>query len=260
MNPVRAFPRCWSSLTVLLLLISAAPALAQTAQVAKSNAPSMSAPLQKQSSGDCSCSGSTGSGPCSCSCKGGCCACVCSDGGGCTCDCIFAPTVALPAGMTVNSAVAALSASTALMPKIVILSGSDEVLPFSINTTPWQALARLSGLTGVRLGVVEPSPQTAANNSLSSVLGVPAQAIGDRPQAAVREVQPTPLTRTLSLCVHENAGLPVVLDKLSRITGYAFDVVGTPAQHFTLTAKGTLTDVLSQLSTAAGGVTITIAQ
>lgn len=247
-------------LVMLAALFASVPSFAQTASVPKLKGPIAPMLTQKQSSGDCSCNGTSASGQsCSCSCKGGCCTCICGDGIGCDCSCTLAPTVALPAGMSVDSAVAAISASVKLMPKIVILSGGDEVIPFALNTTPWQALARLASLTGVRLGVIPLSPQAAARNFVSSIPDGPPQVVPEQSKPAMREIGRMPLTRTLSLCVHEDAGLPVVLDKLSRATGYAFDVVGSPNAHFTLTAKGTLDDVLSQLSSAAG-VSVTIAQ
>lgn len=148
-------------------------------------------------------------------------------------------TVSLAAGTTVNSAAETISATGH---RVVVLAGGDQVTPHEINIASWQALARLSMLPGVRLKAALPIPLT--------VLGAS--------EAKMREISPMSLNESLSLCVHEEAGLPAVLDTLSRVTGYAFDVSGSPAATFTLTTKGTLEEVLAQLSSAAG-VTITVA-
>lgn len=192
---------------------------------------------------DCSCVG-TG---CHCSCTGKCCICTCD--GGCDCACTKAVTVFLPAGTTVNSAVQVISAAGI---QVTIFAGGDQVLPSDISTTSWQALARLNMFPGVRMAVTMPDTWIPA----LTISGLPPNEL--QAKNRVRELRAIPLTEVISLCVHEEAGLPAALERLSRLTGYAFDVSGTPTPGFTLTAKGTVEEVVSQLSSAAG-VTITIA-
>lgn len=230
---------------VLSVAFAALAALPATAQSKTSNLhpnsttkpPATSSSTNK----DCTCSG-TG---CNCSCEGKCCVCTCD--GGCACECVKAVTVSLSAGSTVDSAVLAISA---IGLQVTTFSGGDQIVPFNITTTGWQALARLSMLPGVKLAVT--MPDTWKTGALTSRPGEP-QAMN-----RLREVRPIPMTEVISLCVHEEAGLPAALEGLSRLTGYAFDVYGNPAQRFTLTAKGPIDEVVSQLASAAG-VTITIA-
>lgn len=204
----------------------------------------------------CSCSGGNPNGTsCSCSCSGSGCACVCSSSGGCRCG-TFAPTeISLAAGTTVAAAAEKISSLGLLPPAVTVLAGDSEVLPSDINATTWQALARLSMLPGVRLGVALATPQSLAarEGSLGFASG------GANAPTALREIQRLPLSQTISVCVHKDAGLPAVLDALSGATGYAFDVAGTPKAHFTLAAKGTLDEVISQLWVAVGA-SIAVAQ
>lgn len=235
-----------------LATLIALPAAGQTPQ--GSSLPNLTAEGPNILPKGCSCSGDG----CSCSCTGAGCLCICGPGG---CDCGnegSAPlAVSLPAGATVSSAAETVSAGGPMAPHVVVLAGGDQVLPFDINTTSWQAIARLSMLPGVRLGVAAPNPKSLARKARQRMLGLPSS--GAEPTSGVREIQRTPLSQTISLCVHQDAGLPAVLEGLSRYSGYAFDVSGTPAPHFTLTAKGTLDELVSQLS-AAAGVNITILQ
>lgn len=232
---------------LLLLAFCLAIGIAAGTQNGKTKAaggpqPKPAAPSAK----DCSC---TGTG-CKCTCTGKCCTCGC-DGGNCICQCIKLTTVSLTAGTTINAAAEAISAAS--NQQVVVLSGGDELLSSDIKTTPWQALARLSLLPRVRLGVVVPDVQ----DTMHAVAGVRPHRTDAKNE--VKEIQQLPGTEVVSLCVHEEAGLPAALETLSRITGYAFEVSGSPAPNFTLTATGTVDEILVQLSSAAG-ITVTLAR
>ena len=171
------------------------------------------------------------------------------DGGTCACGCILAAPVSLAAGTTVSASAQTISGAAGQL--VVVLSGGDQVLASDIKTTAWQALARLSMLPGVRLGVAIPD----AKSMTGAIAGLPPD-----PSAiknGVHEIRALPPTHVVSLCVSEQAGLPAALDALSRLTGYAFDVSGSPAATFSVQAKGTVEEILAQLSSAAG-VTITV--
>ncbi len=200
---------------------------------------------------DCSCSGSG----CSCSCKGACCTCTCNDQGGCACGCVKVVTASLPAGTTVAAAAETLSTLVGQQAggqQVVVLAGGDQIVSSDISTTPWQALARLNQLPGVRLGVVVPDIKSA-EQAIPGMTQSPSDV-----KKSLHEIHALPESEIMSLCVHEEAGLPAALDALSRMTGSAFDVSGSPAAKFTLTARGTLPEILVELSSAAG-VSITVA-
>jgi hypothetical protein len=105
---------------------------------------------------------------------------------------------------------------------------------------------------GVKLGVVVPEmvSRASSQSTIDDLL---------KPITKVEEIRRLPSTEVVSLCVSEEAGLDAALDSLSRMSGYAFDVSGSPAASFTVKAKGTVQEILTQLSSAAG-VTITIAR
>lgn len=240
----------------LLVTTIADPVYGQTKQARAAGNSVVTAKMPK--SGDCGCSGTTGDGKdCSCECKGSTCNCACGDGTGCSCGAAIQSPVLLTAGSSVNSAVQAISMSGPLAPHAVVLAGGDQILPQDISATPWQAVARLSMIEGVRLGVSRPNPAGAMREAQQRILAAPSP--GPQVLSNVQEFRRMPLDKTIGLCVHEDAGLWAPLDTLSHLSGYAFDVSGTPAQHFTFSAKGTLQEVLAGLSSAAG-VTISIAR
>lgn len=197
----------------------------------------------------CSC---TGSG-CDCRCtKGPCCVCAC-DGGLCICKCVQASpaSVSITPGTTVNSAVERVS--TAVGEHVVILAGGDQPVPSQITSAPWQALARLNLLPGVKLGVVtsveERGVVASAEEEVKRTL--PGAAQGGPEKSRVHELRRVPMNDVISLCVSEAVGLENALESLSVVSGYAFDVSGSPARSFTLTAKGTVEEIVEQLSTSA---------
>jgi hypothetical protein len=186
---------------------------------------------------DCNCSGDA----CNCSCnKGACCVCSCSSSE-CLCKCVQAgpKSVSIPAGTTVMSAAATLS--TAIGEHLVVLAGDDQTIALDIRSTPWQALARLRMLPGVRIGGV-----VSVEAKVKPTLPAATQGV------AIHELQNVPLSESISLCVSAAVGLENALESLSQISGYAFDVSGSPVPSFTLGSKGTVEELVSRLSTAAG--------
>ncbi len=258
--------------TVLAILAATAASVAQTPRKISG---SSAAPLNAAGtrSGvpqvrDCSCSGAG----CSCSCKGPGCVCAC-DGGKCKCGNINAPTFSLAAGTTVQAVAKTLA--SLIGQDVLVLSGPEVTIPSDLkDTTPWQALARLVALPGVRLGVAGPtvegtgrslkqpntSPGAPVSPNVREMFGslqesVPGQAQRDQKLIDIRRLPPT---EAVSLCADE-AELTSVLDALSSISGLAFDVSGSPSGKFSLEAKGTVVEILKEIE-AQTGTTIRIAE
>jgi hypothetical protein len=139
-------------------------------------------------------------------------------------------TLSLNAGVTVDSAAETISRASGQ--HVAILSGGNEVMPFSMaNTTPWQVLARLSRLPGVTIAVYLPNGE-------------------------FRKVQQFPSDEIISLC-SEGASLRTVLDGLSRDVGAIFEASGPLTSEVVLTSKATLEEIVKQLS-AQTGTAITV--
>ncbi len=193
--------------------------------------------------GTCSCSGSTSSGgSCSCNCKGSSCVCACSVGDGCSCVATLSPSdvLSLSEGTTVGSA--ASTVSKAIGRQVVVRAGADQVIPREIdNTTGWQILARLGRLPGVKLTVKKNEILRTSNIFSEEEQGIAA----------------FPPTHVLSVCT-VGATLGTVLDRISEHTGAAFDVVGDLSTTVNGQAKGTVQEVIDQLSTETG-TSITLA-
>ena len=234
--------RRWLGLS-LFVVFSAWILLAQTS----------SAPAGRTQLGaDCNCSGYGISGPCSCNCQGPGCTCICSTGDGCNCKSAAPALITLPAGTSVQSAADRLSNITIQTPRVIVLQGADQIIPTEIRTTFWQAVALLTQLPGVKLGIPAPNPdlftRMAANPSLFVRMG-----------NSVVLVRHPVSPGAIHVCIHRAATLAEVLDTLSEDTGRAFAVSGTPVPQFPLQIQGTLPEVLEKLS-AATGARITLAE
>jgi 4-diphosphocytidyl-2C-methyl-D-erythritol kinase len=157
--------------------------------------------------------------------------------------------VSVISGSTVSSAVETIS--TAVGEHLVVLAGGDQPVPSDIRSAPWQALARLNMLPGVRVGIVTP---VEAESASSSAEGHPKDTSVTHwaEKSPVHELRRLARNEVISLCVREAVGMENALETLSRISGYAFDVSGSPAASFTLSSKGTVEEVVEQLSSAAG--------
>ena len=191
----------------------------------------------------CGCSGTDINGnDCSCTCNGDGCVCVCSVLDGCSCGSDRpAEEVSVDEGTTVGSA--ASKVSRAIGREVVVRAGADELIPHRIdNTTGWQVLARLSRLPGVKL-TVKPK----------EILRTRGSTFAEKEQ----EVAAFPPTHVLSAC-SAGATLATVLDGISRHTGAAFDVVGDLSTKVDGQVKGTVQEVIRQLS-AETGTSITLA-
>jgi hypothetical protein len=207
----------------------------------------MALTLSIPAAGQCNCQGPI----CQCSCNRLCCVCICTNSG-CECRCMPDTIASLTAGTKVSEASNTLSVATG--EKIVVLAGGDAILPADIKTTPWQAVVRLNMLPGVKLGEML-VPETAELPPAGEPATVKSFASGVRKVSQIKRLSPT---EEVSICVSQAAGLNAALDRLSHASGYAFDVSGSPAPSFTVKAKGTLDEILAQLSSAAG-VSITVA-
>jgi hypothetical protein len=212
---------------------------------------------QKTSLKDCSC---TGTG-CGCSCNGPGCVCAC-DGGKCLCKNIQAPAVSLRSGVPVNDVVLELSKLTG--DTIRAISGGDETLPWELkNTTPWQAVARLNSLPGVKLGIVTKPADAGLQSAIDSLQASVLDPSKTNPSDAVRalrdstaaqspqheqvvEVHHASETEVLSLCADE-VDFSTLLDALSFLTGTAFDSSASPTGKFSLRAKGNASDLKSAI-------------
>jgi hypothetical protein len=141
--------------------------------------------------------------------------------------------------MTVNEAVRNLSAATG--ESLVVISGGDETIPFDVNTTPWQAVARVTSLPGVSIGFRKKSVKDAAN-SLHGEAPIQTPGAGE-----IIEFQRMPAGEVVSLCA-DQADLAAVLDSLSQISGFAFEVSGPSPGKFDLRARGTVADVVKEIA------------
>ena len=74
----------------------------------------------------------------------------------------------------------------------------------------------------------------------------------------VVELRRVPATEVVTLCF-EKASLATVLDTLSAVTGAAFDVAAVHSGKLSLTTKGTVEEIVSQISLLSG-TSVTIAQ
>ena len=134
-------------------------------------------------------------------------------------------TLSLSVGITVDSAAETVSRVSGQ--HVLILSGGNEILPFSVaTTTPWQVLARMSRLPGVSVAVYLPNGE-------------------------LRQVRQFPADEIISFC-SEGATLQAVLDGLSQDAGAVFEASGPLTGEVTLTTKATLEEIVRQLSVQTG--------
>lgn len=124
-----------------------------------------------------------------------------------------------------------------------MLAGGDQPIRNEIdNTTPWQVLARLSRVPGVKLAV---RPEEILRNVDRTL---------PEENQAIPAFSPTHVMKVCST----GATLATMLDAISEQTGLAFDVVGDLSCTVNGQAKGPVAQVIEEIGTETGA-TITIA-